>query len=293
MDSLPVDLERELFETAAICNPKMIPTLMRVCRRFRTWLEPLLYRVLIAHVYVPGPTISAALSKPTSFLKTAVRHVFLRNGSITMKEANKKILSSCEGIINLTYSGTLDSELLPLLDKMHLRKLDFSVPSSSMGASAWADSTLKHSLFRSVTHLSLYQNVYETPAHSSWQDWFKLASLPSLSHLSVSQELSAILPHALAECPHLILAIILFWTMGPSQQDTARQFAEGLAFTDPRLLVMVTMSILSKDWEIGARGGDDYWARAEKFVAAERKSAPDVPRSICYILDETNWNSGS
>ncbi|KAJ7029372.1 hypothetical protein C8F04DRAFT_1398454 [Mycena alexandri] len=200
---------------------------------------------------------------------------FLRNGSITMKEANKKILSSCEGIINLTYTGPLYVEFLPFLDRMHLRKLDLSVPSSSVGASAWADSTLKHSLFRSVTHLSLYQNDYETPEPSSWQDWSKLASLPSLSHLSLSQELAAILPPALAECPHLILAFILFWTTGPAQQKMAHQFAQRLAFTDPRLVVMVTTSNLSMDWEIGARGGDD-WARAEKFVAGERKSAPDI-----------------
>jgi hypothetical protein len=26
-----------------------------------------------------------------------------------------------------------------------------------------------------------------------------------------------------------------------------------------------------KDWETGARGGDDFWTRAEAFVARKRK----------------------
>jgi hypothetical protein len=34
---LPVELEREIFETAAMRHPKLIPTLLRVCHRVHVW----------------------------------------------------------------------------------------------------------------------------------------------------------------------------------------------------------------------------------------------------------------
>ncbi|KAF8212834.1 hypothetical protein K438DRAFT_1170936 [Mycena galopus ATCC 62051] len=43
---LPFDLEREIFERAALQYHKMIPTLLVLCRRIHRWLELFLYRVL-------------------------------------------------------------------------------------------------------------------------------------------------------------------------------------------------------------------------------------------------------
>ncbi|KAJ7200052.1 hypothetical protein C8J57DRAFT_1261564 [Mycena rebaudengoi] len=44
---LPQALERAVFETAALLYHTQIPTLMLVARRFHTWLQPILYRVLV------------------------------------------------------------------------------------------------------------------------------------------------------------------------------------------------------------------------------------------------------
>ncbi|KAJ7918208.1 hypothetical protein B0H13DRAFT_1869686 [Mycena leptocephala] len=44
--TLPLDLEREIFELAARQYPTSIPSYLRVCQRVHTWLEPFLYRVL-------------------------------------------------------------------------------------------------------------------------------------------------------------------------------------------------------------------------------------------------------
>ncbi|KAJ7854146.1 hypothetical protein B0H14DRAFT_3865579 [Mycena olivaceomarginata] len=44
--TLPLDLEREIFELSARQYPTSTPSFLRVCHRVHTWLEPFLYRVL-------------------------------------------------------------------------------------------------------------------------------------------------------------------------------------------------------------------------------------------------------
>ncbi|KAJ7860226.1 hypothetical protein B0H14DRAFT_2745128 [Mycena olivaceomarginata] len=44
--TLPLDLEREIFELSGRQYPTSIPSFLRVCHRVHTWLEPFLYRVM-------------------------------------------------------------------------------------------------------------------------------------------------------------------------------------------------------------------------------------------------------
>ncbi|KAJ7847805.1 hypothetical protein B0H14DRAFT_3453508 [Mycena olivaceomarginata] len=44
---LPVELERKIFEIAAQSNSMFIPTLLLVAHRVKTWLEPMLYSVVV------------------------------------------------------------------------------------------------------------------------------------------------------------------------------------------------------------------------------------------------------
>ncbi|KAJ6550049.1 hypothetical protein B0H19DRAFT_1160293 [Mycena capillaripes] len=43
---LPPELERLIFEIAALESPKSMPALILVARRVQIWIEPLLYGVL-------------------------------------------------------------------------------------------------------------------------------------------------------------------------------------------------------------------------------------------------------
>ncbi|KAF8647849.1 hypothetical protein AX16_006517 [Volvariella volvacea WC 439] len=70
----PPEIEREIFELAAMSNLRYAPTLVRVARRVRVWIEPMLYRVIVkaddemsasasdAYAYTAsfGPSISTA-----------------------------------------------------------------------------------------------------------------------------------------------------------------------------------------------------------------------------------------
>ncbi|KAF7350618.1 hypothetical protein MSAN_01621900 [Mycena sanguinolenta] len=147
--------------------------------------------------------------------------------------------------------------------------------------SSWA-TVATHSLFHSVTHLELYRNEN---GQLGWREWSPLATLPALTHLCLTRFLSeAILQSALANCPGLTIAITAFWAEFVSTPEEAlewaRTFAQGLTFTDPRIVVTVVLDHID-DWEKGARGGDDYWERADIFL--QRKRMGEI-ESTCYLL---------
>ncbi|KAJ7628257.1 hypothetical protein DFH06DRAFT_1304324 [Mycena polygramma] len=281
---LPLELEREIFKTTAVRDPKSIPTLLRVCRRVHTWVEPLLYSVLTIFKW-DTPLLAAIKSKSAPFLNSAVRHAYLHiygtHAMDNLKAAN--LLSKCSGIINFSVNGDVDSELLDLLDRMRPQKLDITAPRKYSSDWPWGLATLNRPVFRAVTHLALFQTSRIAPWQDQWHGWPSLASLPALTHLSLSAHLSSdILPDVLAECPRLLLAITAFW--GDYERERAIRFAQDLTVSDPRIVVMVVPDY-TKDWEIGARGGADYWLRAEEFVARKREEGETEP--IRYFLDES------
>ncbi|KAJ7488320.1 hypothetical protein FB451DRAFT_1362776 [Mycena latifolia] len=266
--SLPVELEREIFEIAAFTDRAMIPTLLRVCHRVHTWLEPLLYRVLTfthnkSENLLP-PIESAIKSKPAGFFKSAVRHIYLEfPGPLPRTQLSRYInlLECFSGITNLCIDGEFDSQLLPSLSAMRLQRLALTVPLPS----------LCHPLFLSVTHLDIY--TFAAHHAESWEKWSHLASLPALTHLCLSHRISrAILPHVVGECRKLALVLTIC---------DSEAFVETLTVTDPRVVV-TTLEIYHADWTEGAWGGDDVWARAEQFLAQKQRG--EIP-STCYFLE--------
>ncbi|KAJ7734098.1 hypothetical protein B0H16DRAFT_1767694 [Mycena metata] len=239
----PLDMEREIFETAAAVNPETIPTLLRVCHRIHAWLEPLLYSVVIATTYT-DPVLKAIQSKSPTFLQTAVRHVFLSGGAVEV--APKHLLINCSGIDSLFLDACVHPSTFGLLAKTPIRRLNLSVRHDD-------SSILKQSMFLSISHLDLFKDN-SNPVN--WEDWSLLASLPALTHLCLSETLSiSLLNDVLAECPRLRVAITAFWLEAAA--DDALIFANELATKDPRAVVMPP-SDYKEDWERGARGSEDF-----------------------------------
>ncbi|KAJ6458042.1 hypothetical protein C8R47DRAFT_1203298 [Mycena vitilis] len=281
IEVLPPELEREIFEITAIQDPRSIPALLRVCRRVHTWVEPLLYRILIIFEW-NSRLASALTSKPAAFLKAAVRHAYLHLDGSQKAVKVAEILSKCSGIINLVLGGDWDSEILDSLHSMRPQKLD--IATSLHNASIWGILTFKHPFFLSVTHLSLFYQPRGS-MQEQWCDWASLAALPALTHLSLSKNLARdILREALAECHNIVVVIAIIWGHYPHGRASAIEFAQGLTVSDLRIAV-VLIPHYSKDWEIGARGGPDYWVRAEAFVARKLEQGGTEP--INYFLDES------
>ncbi|KAJ6599713.1 hypothetical protein DFH09DRAFT_1070441 [Mycena vulgaris] len=174
--AFPTELEREIFESAALQRPEMIAKLRRVARRVlissvtrplllskthagggRT--EPLLYR------NIRLAADSAAKTPSDIGLLRAVKLKPGGSASWTDDEL-RNVLSVCTGIVDLTVNGNV----LPLVS--HLRSTIMAVDGPYL--------PLTLPLFHTVTHL------YITTAGRQLQpDWPPLWQLPALTHLSI------------------------------------------------------------------------------------------------------------
>ncbi|KAJ7633912.1 hypothetical protein DFH06DRAFT_1222057 [Mycena polygramma] len=272
--SLPLELEREIFETAAVRHPDLIPTLLLVCHRAHAWVEPLLYRVLS---FSDSSTILAARNKSAEFLQTAVRHVLFEIQSKSSRGTETDLFRKCTGATNVYVYGVADLAFLLVLDKMRLQKLSFVLPVKNEPPLL----TLQRPLFRSVTHLDLCFLDENDAVLPIWREWSHLASLPALSHLCLSELLhTEVLLRALTECTRLSLVIAAFWELYATGNVEA--LAGSLSIRDPRCVVMIVTDF-EEDWNTGARGGADFWVRAEEFIARKRRGEIE---GSCYLLME-------
>ncbi|KAJ6582497.1 hypothetical protein DFH09DRAFT_869997, partial [Mycena vulgaris] len=120
-----------------------------------------------------------------------------------------------------------------------------------------------HPLFTHITHLDL-DRWYE----SSWPAWAGLAQSPRLAYLTFHHNLvpASICQDALAHCTSLqVLAIV-----SPDQHALRRYFPEFAEVAADLRFVMVVVAEKLEDWEMGARGGEDYWVVAECLVQKRR-----------------------
>ncbi|KAJ7141965.1 hypothetical protein C8R43DRAFT_586550 [Mycena crocata] len=211
---LPPEIERKIFEMAACSHRPCIPKLIRVAKRIRIWIEPLLYRVVtvvephrvrtsLPYIMIPGMK-GIALVDPyyipphllyitagdclrmlesravsDSFFRDHILHLALAGLSENQTE---HILSKCNGLVDLgLFAGhySQSASLLPIITAMPLQRLacDLSVLFPSTGVD------FNHALFSKITHLNLYQGEGLFP--TSWAR--SLGNLPCLTHLSFDE----------------------------------------------------------------------------------------------------------
>ncbi|KAJ6533407.1 hypothetical protein DFH09DRAFT_1370033 [Mycena vulgaris] len=277
--ALPVELEREIFETTALMHPGTIVVLLRVARRTHVWIEPLLYKVVRIGRGAPYSGMAHAIfkglnseSKPASVFQDTARHILIQKGPWSRAEA-AQVLDACPGVVDLAMDSVMASPtMLSPLAKMRLRRLSVSLEMLFGGFGA-IDRT--HALFISLTHLRLNrfegQRTEQVCAHLAW--------LPALTHLCLHLHSDVNLDPLqmlLADCPRLEILGNL-WL--PAQADSARALT--LPVHDMRL-VMAQCHKCWADWEAGARGFPDFWSLAEDFVARKRRGAIEAN---CYWLE--------
>ncbi|KAF7342160.1 hypothetical protein MVEN_01803800 [Mycena venus] len=257
---LPVELERKIFELAAHSHSKSIPILFLVAHRVKLWLEPILYSVVVFSDPLPGHVCF----EPTHFtsaiqsqaISEHVTNLFIPFDSKQAPDLDLDlILASCSAVQNLVLFPK-QTDLLPFLSSMPLRRL--TIPLDDVFSPANID--FLHPLFSHITHLELMDGPLD---NSRWEEYSGLALLPNLTHLSfLVQRSLRIFQGALAACPALQVLVALYWKFHVF--DPAMGL-ESLG-QDTRFVCMPAPSF-AQDWQIGARGGEDFWVRAEKFIA--------------------------
>ncbi|KAJ7923997.1 hypothetical protein B0H13DRAFT_1978971 [Mycena leptocephala] len=261
---LPAELEREVFETAALIYPQTIPPLLRVARRVHIWIEPLLYQVVRVVSTNRDMVLTLLNSKPPEFWH-AVRHLGLEDGCSL--EEGRQLLSLCKNVINFSsdYFFTYPS-LLPILAQMHIEKLSLTLH-ELFGAKPI---DLTHTLFQSLTHIDMFglQGVAEALVD--------LPTLRALTHLCLHCEIPRdTVTAVLADCPRLQLLLVQ-WAAGDDLYE-----AECVPHVYDIRFVIGMYDDYWTDWEAGARGGIDMWAVGDDFVRSKRRGEIEA---TCYWL---------
>ncbi|KAJ6454180.1 hypothetical protein C8R45DRAFT_628434 [Mycena sanguinolenta] len=317
---LPLDLEREVFERAALQYPEMVPTFMLLCRRIHRWQELLLYRVLdLSQPAVVG-YISRVLDSDlrvflaqrtqerteqliqeqrvpdgerTMFLRNTVRHIRLYlpralewfHEGESKWQAISRILRFNPSVFELAiqmYSSTVPSREQVLKELRPTRlTLQFNRDYDDE-----VDPTTP--LFLRATHLTLLNTTGSTSHPESWARWTPgLPAMPVLTHLCISDNIArGIFPTALTACS-MLEAMVVFWAAEGILRSVERRrcgidaFADyALSLADDRI-VLVTAPFWEQ-WERGARVGRDLWQRVDDFIRRKRRGEIDVIR---YILE--------
>ncbi|KAK7048975.1 tyrosinase central domain-containing protein [Favolaschia claudopus] len=293
MSRLPTELERLVFECAAV-NRSRIPTLLLVAHRVRIWLEPILYHLLLLNgIRSIESVLTVILSKPPSFLESAVRHLLLYSSPFSLKpDTLSQFLHRCPGIISLSLIGDITGpHLLPALAQMHTLKR-LSIEMKLLFPDSQVD--LDHPLFASITHLELFEEVYldeeDEPNDLLWLLHPQApAKMANLEYLGFNTQLHPSFLCTVHDRYEQLRVLVVGFTA--TDEESAVGFLEEVTEQTAAMseedgekgmgvgmerLVVATYENPYQDWERGVRGGEDVWARAEEFVRRKRGGEVDA-----------------
>ncbi|KAK7052183.1 hypothetical protein R3P38DRAFT_1638258 [Favolaschia claudopus] len=274
--AFPAELEREIFETTAVLYPSTIPALLLVARRIFVWIEPLLYRVIRTDVEeIDFALQHARETKPASFFHRSVRHLYIGSRGFT----GPSLLPVCPDILSLAYiSPRGQPALLEAVQGFrNIRRWSGSLVDLFDGSDAVS---LNLPVFETVTHLDVFDDI-DVFNQYTIQLCASLTALPALTHLCLNKKVpSQIIRSLLSDCSRLQVFVIMWSSRVLAEAMVERHRKAGLE--DPRFVVAVCDDYWA-DWEVGARGGVDFWAAAEAFVARKRSREIEGSR---YLLED-------
>jgi len=181
----------------------------------------------------------------------------------------KVLLSSCPNIVVLASWTIPIRPLLPVVDKLPLRRL-----SANFDDFTYEDFLMEP--FVNVTHLEVLSFVGNT-----WdRDFEALIHLPNLTRLSIVEHAIKVevIPQLFHHCyPLRMLIITLDHTLRFQEDDAEENDAEEKLseINDNRLVLLESPPFLGlvHDWEKGAHGGIDCWAFGELVSLAQSRAS--------------------
>ncbi|KAF7331226.1 hypothetical protein MSAN_02441400 [Mycena sanguinolenta] len=244
MDSLvlPAELEREIFEIAALLDFHTIPSLLRVAGRVLEWIEPMLYRVVrIGHSSQKDEAYRRVFELKPTVLAKGVQHLFVTDLSHWPEDD-----SGCgDGRGRLEYLFGDHSAV------------DLGFPA-----------------FRTITHMDIFDEFTDENDEAICAG---LSALPHLTHLCLNDTTSLdTIPRIFTQCPRLQLLVLM-----DADEEIINEIADNPPTADVRFVVS-GLGNYSSDWEVGARGGTDFWIAGDEFVARKRRGEIEASR---YLLD--------
>jgi len=217
--------------------------------------------------------------KPPRFLESVVRHIFLEPDTGTHELSTvRPLFSACPLVINLCLDGDTHPQLLPVLGRLKcLQRLTLDL-GPLFGRNA---PNFTHQLFRNLTHLELLGTC--SPRHLPPNLGIGLTPIPHLTHVAFNTFVDIPIIHAMVRA-NASLQCIVFLTTGA---DDMYVVFHAVPDSEDVRLVCIGHPNRRVDWVRGAVAGNDYWARADAFIAAKRSGR--VTRSLYYISHEDDY----
>ncbi|KAJ7489321.1 hypothetical protein FB451DRAFT_1390479 [Mycena latifolia] len=134
---------------------------------------------------------------------------------------------------------------------------------------------LTHPFFRTITHMDLNDYL----SSNGISVCARLAEMPALTHLCFHDFNNAeINLQALEQCT--LLQVLVNLRHGVGIDDLTREIPP---VTDMRFVVGVYRNGWNgwNEWELWARGGTDFWAAADAFIARKRRGEIAAPGKLC------------
>ncbi|KAJ6598100.1 hypothetical protein DFH09DRAFT_1356456 [Mycena vulgaris] len=275
----PPELEREIFETAAELYPKTILNLLLVAQRVHEWIEIIRYSIVSTiddpsscPIHVLQQAIRSN-AKPADFFQR-VRHLYVEK--LVPETELQEIISACIGIRSLVlFHG--GPSILPGLATIKPRRLSVSLECLFPDQQSLDLITIHpkftcltiHPILTCVTHLDLFDDLSQIR-------WINL--LPALTHFALLRRKPSAWTELLSA--NAKLAVII------RMQSSEFRPENRISNDDVRFVCMSVLDAdYGPDWLTGVKGGMDFWARADLFVAKKRRGEIK-PSSRCWIEAE-------
>ncbi|KAF8149441.1 hypothetical protein B0H34DRAFT_733743 [Crassisporium funariophilum] len=282
---LPYELERDIFELAAIQHPGCAAKLTRVCRYVQRWIEAILYETIVLELPISTTRLflRTFYSRPPTFFAKNVKQLYLTS-IITFIEA-RRIISACSNLTTLVCWAEprrLREGIIELPALHGIQKLSVKIEA------LWgltADAQHFHftpGIFANLSHLEIVNPPCADSALAI--DWDGLCRLPALTHLAFGDlwgwshaHLLRFFPRVLEECERLLALIVI----SRDVRLVDALYDAGIP-GDPRLVVIPEFNwpmALATYWDIVRRGGPDFWFAADDIVLQQTS---EVRRRCSY-----------
>ncbi|KAJ7220592.1 hypothetical protein GGX14DRAFT_514921 [Mycena pura] len=261
----PRDLEREIFETAALLYPKKIPTLLLVAHRVLVWIEPFIYRVIDTSKDPSDAIWHALQTKPASFFADNVRHLHLSVPHVDSTtgwtiERTDALLEVCPRITSFFLCGLSRWPAYAVPSILEVERMSelrrFGGHLEDLIGMATIDPG--RPIFRSVTHMDILD--FMSLPESERRICKSLTALPALTHLCLDGNVPVhAVQRLLQDCPHLQALVNIFNSRHFANQRMCGQVA------DVRFAVL----IVNRDFDMALP--PSFWPHVDSFIARKRR----------------------
>ncbi|KAF7299806.1 hypothetical protein HMN09_00987000 [Mycena chlorophos] len=295
---LPLELEREIFETTAIFYPRHIPALLRVAKRVNLWLKPLLFRVVRFSDEAHSEALHRAMKSEPDLLRIGLKYLNLDDVQYSgwLSDEVDALLALSTSIIDIAVSHEHPTtHTYPVVPVQLQPRRFMGVIKSLLGVEPPAMST---AVFLSLTHIELNESILNEPqtGHDDKRPAIisaLLAAAPNLTHLSSPQPMASLswpaVQNVLEAMPKLKMLVALYSAYNGRVSASELEEVNAGTIRDVRFMAGTFPDDGDSylDWEQSATcAAKDYWARGEIFLERKKRGQVAVTR---YWIDDAIW----